>query len=419
MLRLLRLDDPVDRPPQDTLLPLDSVRLIQGLGDRVVLAGEAADEEVVIGMTSGSESRRATTPLMSSLFSDPSFQCPGSSRQRAGPSWMAPTGSPRRSAIQGVQCGAETTDTREQLDDPVRVPRTRVLSVGHPTPPPGNGAMRITPVIRPATLARSAHIDQARACDQAQWLSRGHTEQRGTFGRQTEEARSRAAQFHSRRFLFGVAVSTRPQSSLSFDGGRVDAEPKYRRYTRAVTPSTTCARRPNATASVAPAAYGPTPGRASRPSSVAGTSPSRTTSCASCFSVVARRTNPKGRITVSIVATRARDSARAVGHLGRVPGERWRPSCLGSVEAALRRPTPRTGRRSHAKGTTVDVRVPNASDRVGSDGCLSAPSKDVRGRTYTPVTPLRQREFRCLKTFWTPTARGPAQSAKLPRSCSS
>ena len=105
-----------------------------------------------------------------------------------------------------------------------------------------------------------------------------------------------------------------PQSSLSFDGARSDADPKYRRYTRAVTPSTTCARRPKATASVAPAAYGPTPGSASSPSSVAGTSPSRTTSCASCRSVVARRTNPNGRITVSIVATRARDSASAVGH---------------------------------------------------------------------------------------------------------
>ena len=70
------------------------------------------------------------------------------------------------------------------------------------------------------SLARAAHIDQARACDQAQWLSSGQTEHRGTFGRQTDEARSRTAQFHSRRFLFGVAASTKPQSSLSFDGAR-------------------------------------------------------------------------------------------------------------------------------------------------------------------------------------------------------
>ena len=87
---------------------------------------------------------------------------------------------------------------------------------------------------------------------------------------------------------------------------------------------------------------------------------------------------------------RVRAIARARSAIvGRVLGERRRPSCHETAEGVLRRPTPRTGRRSLATGTTVDDRVPNASDRGGIDGCLIARSKDVRGRTYTSVTPLR------------------------------
>ena len=60
-LRLLRFDDPIDRPPEHALLALDAVSLIQGLRDRVVLAREAADEEIVLGDGVIVESSRSTT----------------------------------------------------------------------------------------------------------------------------------------------------------------------------------------------------------------------------------------------------------------------------------------------------------------------------------------------------------------------
>ena len=66
------LEDPVDRPPEDALLALDPVRLVQRLRDRVVLAREAADEEVVVGIESRSPaSIWSRTTLMSSLTCTP------------------------------------------------------------------------------------------------------------------------------------------------------------------------------------------------------------------------------------------------------------------------------------------------------------------------------------------------------------
>ena len=89
------------------------------------------------------------------------------------------------------------------------------------------------------------------------------------------------------------------------------------------------------------------------------------------------------------VGARARASSRAVGHRGKT---RSYNAGYGLASGALEEhlgDQDRNGSSVRARGTTVGVRAPNASDRVGSDGCLSAPSKDVRGRTYTPVTPLR------------------------------
>ena len=47
--RAAHLDQPVDLPPEDALLTLDAVSLMEELGDGVVLTGEAADQQVVVG----------------------------------------------------------------------------------------------------------------------------------------------------------------------------------------------------------------------------------------------------------------------------------------------------------------------------------------------------------------------------------
>ena len=46
---MLELKERVDVPPEDALLALDATRLRQGLGNGVVLTGEAADDHVDIG----------------------------------------------------------------------------------------------------------------------------------------------------------------------------------------------------------------------------------------------------------------------------------------------------------------------------------------------------------------------------------
>ncbi len=47
--RLLHLEKVIDVPPQDTLLALDAVRLIERAWNRVVLAREAADDHLHVG----------------------------------------------------------------------------------------------------------------------------------------------------------------------------------------------------------------------------------------------------------------------------------------------------------------------------------------------------------------------------------
>ena len=70
--RPLRLEDPMDRPPQDALLPDDPMGLAAHLRNRIVLAREAADEKVVVGNRSGAVVGICSTiRLMSSLTSVP------------------------------------------------------------------------------------------------------------------------------------------------------------------------------------------------------------------------------------------------------------------------------------------------------------------------------------------------------------
>src|SRR5829696_3154404 len=129
------------------------------------------------------------------------------------------------------------------------------------------------------------------------------------------DARSRTAQFHCRTSWVGVASSTTRHNSASIEAGASAARAKYRRYTRAVTPSTTGARLPKATANVAFAAYGPTAGSATRSSKLSGTDPRARMAFASALSNGALRIGPSGRITDSIDDTRARESALASGNL--------------------------------------------------------------------------------------------------------
>ena len=217
-------------------------------------------------------------------------------------------------------------------------------------------------------LARAADTDQAAAA-KAHRAARGHTPQRGLAGRQTSAARSRTAQFHSLDASRGVALATSSHSDRSDVAGRSDGRPRYRRYTRALTPSTTGARFPKPTTRVALAAYRPTPGRASRASRSPG-------NASETRDLLRHRTERSGPSHQPEGTNHRRDRALTRP----AEGCRVRPSTeqlvidlrdglpTGALQARPLQRARARGRPSHAKGRSVDAPDPTPGAAFGTSG---------------------------------------------------
>ena len=162
-LRLLVLDDPVDRPPEHALLADDAVRLTQDLRHRVVLTGEPP--------TSSSWSGKSSRHLGPSLddgvdvlvAQDVRVQVAAdSSRRRVGSSSRAPTGWPRPSASRRFEAEPEPAHACEEFDDPSRAPRSRApLPCRHRTSPGESRGQESHPCDPPPDASTGPRQDQA------------------------------------------------------------------------------------------------------------------------------------------------------------------------------------------------------------------------------------------------------------------
>jgi len=125
--RPLLLEDPIDRPPEDALLALDPVRLVQRLRDRVVLTREAADQQVVIRdllAFAGCDLIQDDVDVLVDVYAGPEMADVAVERVLSLGLGL-PLVSPDDLPASGLETETESSDAREQLDHlPRRAGRT-------------------------------------------------------------------------------------------------------------------------------------------------------------------------------------------------------------------------------------------------------------------------------------------------------